>query len=168
MSKQLHTKFGTASLRNDGYYRINTHDKDHHNKLLHRVIFEDFYGEIPKGYHVHHKNGDRTDNCILNLQLIKNGEHISFHNKNRNRGAFSHSEETKEKIRKALSGKKDPKKNTSGIYRVCKHLNKKCKQGFTWQYSYYENGKRKYINSISLSKLKEKVLAKGLEWIEFS
>ena len=168
MSKELHTKFGTASLRKDGYYRINTHDKGHHNKLLHRVIFEDFYCEIPEGYHVHHKNENRTDNCILNLQLMKNGAHISLHNKKRK--GFHHSEETKQKLREANLNKPRQynKKNTSGIYNVCKHRNKKCKQGFTWEYSYRENGKRKYITSTSLSKLKEKVLAKGLNWIKIS
>lgn len=34
------------------------------------------------------------------------------------------------------------------------------------EYGYYENGKRRYLSSVNLDKLKEKVLAKGLLWLE--
>jgi hypothetical protein len=54
--------------------------------------------------------------------------------------------------------------NTSGIYRVSKHKNKRFKQGFIWTYIYFEDGKRKELASVDLKKLEEKVKAKGLEW----
>lgn len=37
--------------------------------------------EIPKGYHVHHKNFIKTDNDPDNLQLMTAGDHMRFHNK---------------------------------------------------------------------------------------
>ena len=55
--------------------------------------------------------------------------------------------------------------NTSGIFRVSLHKQKKCSKGFTWKYYYHVGKKRKCISSVDLLKLKEKVLAKGLEWI---
>ena len=63
-----------------GYYKIITRKEGNHSKFLHRLIWEDFWGtEIPKCYHIHHKNGNLLDNCILNLQLIRAGEHNSLH-----------------------------------------------------------------------------------------
>lgn len=70
-----------------------------------------------------------------------------------------HSEETKIKISKA--------QNTSGYLNVYKVKSKNCKQGFFWQYSYYENGKRKTISSVDIKKLEEKVKVKGLKWLKF-
>lgn len=89
-----------------------------------------------------------------------------------------HSDETKQKIRKAQLGKKaseEAKRNmskaqslkstTTGFYRVSKKKHKKYKQGFLWQYLWTDSdGKRKGIMSISLSKLKDRVEAKGLHW----
>ena len=54
---------------------------------------------------------------------------------------------------------------SSGIFRVNRYKDHTTKQGFIWQYNYYDNKKRKHIRSINLNKLKEKVLKKGMEWI---
>lgn len=86
------------------------------------------------------------------------------------------SDETKQKIRESLKGKKlceehkkkiSKKINTSGYYRVHKHKNSKYKQGFFLTYRYYENGKRKTIASVDIEKLEEKVKSRGLPWIKF-
>ena len=54
--------------------------------------------------------------------------------------------------------------NSTGFYRVSKKRKKSCKNGFTFEYSYYEGTRRKFLSSVSLLKLKEKVLGKGLDW----
>lgn len=46
------------------------------------------------------------------------------------------------------------KKNKTGIYRLRKHSNKQCKQGYTWEYE-SEDGKR--LSSVSLDKLLDKM-----------
>lgn len=51
----------------------------HKGKRLHRAVWQYFYGEIPEGYHVHHINGNKTDNRIENLQLKLESEHLSYH-----------------------------------------------------------------------------------------
>ena len=57
-------------------------------------------------------------------------------------------------------------RNSSGIFRVNKSHDYTTKQGFLWQYSYYENGgRRKHFRRIDLNKLKEEVLKRGLDWI---
>ena len=68
-----------------------------------------------------------------------------------------HSEESVIRLAKSLN-------NTSGYLRVSKKKGKTYSQGFTWQYRYYENGKRKAISATNLIKLEQKVKEKGLLW----
>lgn len=181
--KYLHTQFGTVYKNNDGYYQIKTKSEGNYLKLWHRLIFEKFYKtKIPKGYIIHHKNGNRNDNCILNLQLMKENEHNRISNLGRKL-----SEETKLKISQAQLGEKhhffgkkfsdehknkisksiSKTKNKTGYYRVSKQDALDCKQGFRWCYAYNEHGKQKYIKSVDIKKLEEKVKDKGLEWFKF-
>ena len=48
---------------------------------MHRDVWEYHNGSIPKGYSVHHINGDPGDNRIENLECMPTGEHISLHGK---------------------------------------------------------------------------------------
>jgi len=48
-------------------------------KRLHREVWESLNGPIPKGFHVHHKDGDRSNNDISNLHLMKESEHLRLH-----------------------------------------------------------------------------------------
>lgn len=48
-------------------------------KRLHREVWKYHRGEIPKGFHVHHKDGDRSNNQIENLLLVEKSEHLSMH-----------------------------------------------------------------------------------------
>lgn len=54
--------------------------------------------------------------------------------------------------------------NTTGYFRVSKIKSEKYKQGFIYSYQYYEDGQQLRIQSISLTKLEEKVKEKGLKW----
>lgn len=113
MNEVLHTKFGKAKRydNHDGYYIIISRKEGNDKRKLHHLIWEDFYGcKIPKGYHIHHKNGNKLDNCILNLQLIKASEHAKLHGNNQrgennpnygNPTNYTHSKETREKMSKA-------------------------------------------------------------------
>ena len=176
----LKTKFGSVRLNSDGYYQICSDEYGNNLKLWHRLIWENFYGvEIPKGYIIHHKNEIKTDNCILNLQLMEETEHKKLHQTGK---VFS--KERRDKISKAVRkidvfNVKSNKShnidysvemskrmnNSTGYFRVSKHISPKFKQGFTWKYRYYdENGKRHSIYSIDIETLKERVLERGLEW----
>lgn len=48
-------------------------------KRLHRIVWEYHNGEIPKGFEVHHIDGDRANNDISNLQLLTENEHHGIH-----------------------------------------------------------------------------------------
>ena len=86
-----------------------------------------------------------------------------------------HTETTKKRLKQLATGRTHTDEvkhrismmnNTTGYFRVIKNIDKRCKNGFTWVYQYYKEGKQKRISSVDLDKLKEKVLARGLEWRE--
>lgn len=49
------------------------------NVLLHRIVWEEHFGKIPNGYQVHHKNRNRKDWSIDNLEMLKASEHARHH-----------------------------------------------------------------------------------------
>ena len=51
----------------------------HSGKRLHRAVWKYHNGEIPKGYHIHHKDENRSNNSIENLEMIKGSEHLALH-----------------------------------------------------------------------------------------
>lgn len=65
---------------NGRYKRKNKNGK---NLQLHRLIWETYRGPIPKGYIVHHINGNKKDNRIENLSCISVKEHNKIHAKDR-------------------------------------------------------------------------------------
>lgn len=60
------------------YYRCGPYFQ-RKGKRLHRMVWEFHNGPIPTGYDIHHINGDRADNDIENLRLMKECEHHSMH-----------------------------------------------------------------------------------------
>jgi len=51
-------------------------------KPEHRVLFELFFGKIPEGFVIHHKNRIKEDNRLLNLELMRLDEHAKLHRSN--------------------------------------------------------------------------------------
>lgn len=64
--------------------------------------------------------------------------------------------------------KQSKTKNTSGYYRVSKAKDNTCAQGFIYQYTYYDNGKRKKIRRVDINSLELEVKNRGLKWEEFT
>lgn len=83
-----------------GYYLSSTINGKRYR--LHRYIWEYYNGEIPKGYHVHHKDHNKNNNELDNLELLTESEH-------RKRHAEEMSEELKQKYKDNLDNKARPK-----------------------------------------------------------
>lgn len=58
---------------NSGYLITPTHE------LVHRLVYKTFVGEIPPGYHIHHKDHNKQNNAVDNLELIDPVEHQHLH-----------------------------------------------------------------------------------------
>lgn len=180
MNNITYSKFGKVRINNSGYYTISSREEGNHGKLLHRLIYEDFWGVklIPQVL-IHHKNGNKLDNCILNLEAMLDSEHKSLHHKGK-----TMSESAKEKMKKSAVGKyrgennpmynkihliesrleMSKKHNSTGYYGVSKIKHKSYKQGFCWEYSIIKDGKPVRLFSTTLDGLKEKVLDNDLVW----
>ena len=153
----LNTKWGVATLNDKNYFRISDRKSKYYGKYLHRLIFEDFYGAIPNDCIIHHKDKNSLNNCLINLQIKNRKNHMSLHMfNNDNWLGKEHSDETKIRISNSQS--------TTGYFRVHKHKDETCKQGFIWHYRYWENQTPKAIASVDLKRLEEKVISKGLPW----
>lgn len=180
MSKEtINTKFGIVK-EYDGYQKVVSRKEGNHGKYLHRLIYEDYHKvTILDGIHVHHKNGNKTDNSISNLELISSSDHDRLHHNSKSVGMHGkkHSTETKQKMSNAQKGKSKSKEHClnmgrnrtqTGYYRVGIWKTNKLKQGWCYRYQYKdENNKTKSICSIDINTLKKKVIDKGLDWIEY-
>lgn len=58
-------------------------------EFLHRAIWSAANGPIPKGMHVHHLDGNHSNNALENLALINGREHLSMHGRTPERAALS-------------------------------------------------------------------------------
>ena len=85
-------KFNSESFYLCGFYY------QHKGKRLHRAVWEYHNGIIPDGYHVHHKDGDRNNNDIDNLELLREADHLSLHMSREERKAQSREDIEKARV----------------------------------------------------------------------
>lgn len=59
------------ALRRDGYYFVTLSIDTHHShKTIHSMVAEAFVGSRPKGHHINHKDGNKTNNKADNLEYV--------------------------------------------------------------------------------------------------
>lgn len=103
-----------------------------------------------------------SEETIKKMSKAKSGEnHPLYGKKGEEHPSYGrkHTPKAKEKMSRA--------QNTTGFFRVHKHKNSACKQGFAYVYKYYDDDNKRYeISSVDIKKLEKKVKAKGLEWFK--
>ena len=73
-----HYHYKGGCVRGDGYRVIYSNGR---LRPEHDLIYEATYGPLPGGWVVHHKNGDRLDNRLENLQGMTRADHNRVHRK---------------------------------------------------------------------------------------
>lgn len=61
------------------FYRREQKDLKRKAYFLHREVWEFHNGKIKKGFHIHHIDGDVSNNSIKNLEMINPKDHIAKH-----------------------------------------------------------------------------------------
>lgn len=68
----------TSNKNKNGWYlTVNLYDDKNkcHTTRIHTLVAKHFIGEIPKGYHVHHIDGNKQNNVVTNLKIVHPSEH---------------------------------------------------------------------------------------------
>lgn len=116
--------------QSQGYYYAPR--RDHRGcDMLHRMVYIHYNGEIPQGYHIHHKDGNKANNDISNLECLPMSKHLSDHCRN-------WSEERIEKARKNLEEIVRPK--------ACEWHGSA--EGREWHRQHYEQMKDKFYEQV--------------------
>jgi hypothetical protein len=96
----------------------------------HRILWAMAFGNIPKGYVVHHKNGNKNDNRLVNLECLPDIVHRRMH-------ARYHEKLPEEKQRRI----KEMHQKGESIAKISKEL--KIANATAWDYVH--GNKRKHI-----------------------
>ncbi len=109
------------------YYCSGRRNKNSKNeRLLHRRIWSEYYGEIPIDHHIHHVNNNWRDNNIENLHCIPRIDHQRMHMferfqseefKSKNKEQLEIAQEKAKKWHASSSGKEWHSKNAREQHR---------------------------------------------------
>ena len=91
----LKLKIIIGTIDKKGYVHVKP-PKGYKHCKLHQYIWMCVNGDIPEGYDIHHKDHNKLNNSIYNLELVERHVHISEHKIGKH-----HSDETKRKMSKA-------------------------------------------------------------------
>lgn len=75
MQHQFHFNRKFYIDKKTGYWISTTHPRIR----AHTWVWINSKGDIPKGHHIHHIDGDKSNNCIENLECLVVKEHVGKH-----------------------------------------------------------------------------------------
>lgn len=69
-----------------GYLRVTLYEGTvkRHIFFVHRLVWLNFVGDIPSDLQINHKDENKTNNCLNNLELLTPKENSNYGNRNKN------------------------------------------------------------------------------------
>lgn len=154
---------GTKRVNHGGYVQIKTAVGLRRWPFEHRVVWESVYGPIPAGHVVHHKNENRADNSIDNLETCaSNGKHMLAHHREKSQDTMrkvglagkgrKKSAETRAKMSAYWTGRKKSPEHAAKVAAICRR-NSENRRGTKLtpaQKAAIIEGRRKYFARIKM------------------
>lgn len=121
-AKRRERKLSQATSKHGYRHVMLQKDKVRKNMFVHRLVYMAFYGDIPGGFEINHKDGDKSNNRLDNLEVVTRSDNLkhAWDNKLRNQnGEKNHRSKIKEKDIKLII---DVYKKTGSLIRASKYL----------------------------------------------
>ena len=120
----------SQKTKQNGYKEVNLHLERNKgtSKYVHRLIARTFIGEIPKGYNVNHKDGDKSNNRLENLEILtcsQNTKHAinnGLFKPKGSKGSKHHRSTTNEKEVKEIRSKHQELRSISKLSKLYPHI----------------------------------------------
>jgi len=123
---QIHFERKFTRDKKTGYWLSTTIPRER----AHRWVWKNHHRSIPKGYHIHHRDEDRSNNVIGNLELLTPSEHVKKHFTEERRAKFLKIAEENRELTKAWhkspEGKAWHKAHGILLWKNRKPIKKKC------------------------------------------
>ena len=76
--------------KSTGYWISTDYSKQRPRVRAHQWVWINHYSIIPKGYHIHHRNDDKSDNRIENLRILcPNCHSLQSTHRGKNKGTYN-------------------------------------------------------------------------------
>ena len=108
-SVMINDRFSKIHEDRDGYLTVRVNNK---KQMVHRLVYEYFGTDFNKGYHIHHIDGNKQNNCIDNLECISQSEHNRRHHKDNTFNRYNRGYILSDDERQAIASKYKPYKYT--------------------------------------------------------
>lgn len=104
-------------------------------KTIHRLVYETFVGPISEGYVVHHKNHNKLDNRVENLELLTREEHNIIHSNAKTIKQYTKTMEYIAEYKTAADAERKTGVKKQNILSCCQGIaNHSTAGGFVWKY----------------------------------
>ena len=103
-------------------------------KKVHIAVWEAFNGKVLNGYDIHHKNSDRQDNRLCNLEMLEKTEHRKKHPKGKAVRQLTKNGEFVAEYPNAMEAERQTGIYGSHIISCCLGGKYKSTGGYVWQF----------------------------------